>query len=591
MERNKLFLIGCLGLGMFLTSCSDDNDNASTDSTPTTNVDDFAYVGKAVGNFSADEWYPGGELGTTTNVTGGCYEDPAPAVDAQGLSNSFNSGEYFFERTYTVSTRPFYGLGPAAVRSSCLDCHPGYGHGKRQDSYTATWGNGYLLVVYHPTDGANSNDGPYISEVTGMPQTMATTPFLPPIDESGIHITWNTVTNMESGLSMTFPDGETYSLIYPTITIDSEAFNTDPVPTNLAFRLESTIGVIGTGLIDAIPADSIKAEYQRQYASHVAAGRNPEEYMNTSYWDISSNDFASGAMYSLAAGTMADGTTVEAGLKMPKRFTYAMTRASLQDGPGANAIWNITNVTRGDRHYLYTTDAWAKAMSQNEDVIEYIIEKGASESSLLHPYYGDGSKDSVSYLVNLLLGANTAAESAIYEKYFVEPYGEEMYSSDYYDFLVWHRGLAIPRARDLNDASVQRGKELFYEMGCTSCHRPMWTTTDDNYWAPSIIAGKALPRYRDQKIFPYSDFIHHKLDMINDIHGSWCRTTPLWGRGLSLTNTGAQDRLHDCRARNEIEAIMWHGYSKDSQAYHQAEKFYNLSKSDRDAVVKFLKSI
>lgn len=85
--------------------------------------------------------------------------------------------------------------------------------------------------------------------------------------------------------------------------------------------------------------------------------------------------------------------------------------------------------------------------------------------------------------------------------------------------------------------------------------------------------------------------VQHRLFMINDIHGSWCRTTPLWGRGLSMINTGAEDRLHDCRARNEIEAIMWHAYSKQSEAYFSAEKFYYLPKSDRDAVVKFLRSI
>ena len=73
-------------------------------------------------------------------------------------------------------------------------------------------------------------------------------------------------------------------------------------------------------------------------------------------------------------------------------------------------------------------------------------------------------------------------------------------------------------------------------------------------------------------------FIQHKLDMKNDIHGSWCRTTPLWGRGLSLINSGAEDRLHDARARNEIEAIMWHAYSKNSQAYNAAVKFYKLPK-------------
>lgn len=100
-----------------------------------------------------------------------------------------------------------------------------------------------------------------------------------------------------------------------------------------------------------------------------------------------------------------------------------------------------------------------------------------------------------------------------------------------------------------------------------------------------------LPRYQNQTIYPYSDFVQHKLYMKNDIHGSWCRTTPLWGRGLEKLNTGAEDRLHDCRARNEEEAIMWHMYSKKSHAYHSAVQFYNLSKSDRDAVVKFLRSI
>lgn len=79
--------------------------------------------------------------------------------------------------------------------------------------------------------------------------------------------------------------------------------------------------------------------------------------------------------------------------------------------------------------------------------------------------------------------------------------------------------------------------------------------------------------------------------MKNDIHGTWCRTTPLWGRGLSALNTGASDRLHDCRARNVVEAIMWHAYSKKSDSYEAAVRFYNLDKSDRDAVVKFIESI
>ena len=55
--------------------------------------------------------------------------------------------------------------------------------------------------------------------------------------------------------------------------------------------------------------------------------------------------------------------------------------------------------------------------------------------------------------------------------------------------------------------------------------------------------------------------------------------------------TGAEDRLHDDRARNVIEAIMWHGYSKKSDAYAATEKFYYLSPADREAVVAFIDAI
>ena len=565
--RNIQLLAGCICLSM--AACSD--DAPSTGGGQTGAVDDVSYIGKAVGNFSADEWYPGGELGTTLNVSEGCYEDETPATTNMGLTDQFNRGEMFFERNVTIDTPPFNGLGPASVRKSCIDCHPGYGHGKRQDSYKAGFGNGYLLVIYHPDDGANSNDGPYISEVTGMPQTQAVSPFLPPVDEDKITITWKNVTAMESGLSMTFPNGgDSYELIYPEVTIDPSAFNTYPVPTNYAVRLESTIGIIGTGLIDAIPDDSLKKQYE-------LTARYSE--VNPAMWDKEANDWASTAYYTnwTSPGALADGTAVTGKIK---RYTYALTRASLQDGAGANAMWNIPNVSRPDRPKLYTTQAWADAMSMNADVISAIKRDPTS------PYYADGTDEGIADAVKNLLSPNTNQFDNQWHNF-----TPDMSTDNFYAFMVWHRGLSIPRARNLNDPDVQRGKKLFMEMGCATCHRPSWTTGDDNYWTPDVIKGRPLPKYPKQKIYPYSDFVQHKLYMANDIHGSWCRTTPLWGRGLSLINTGAEDRLHDCRARNEVEAIMWHCYSKKSQAYDSAYKFYNLPKADRDAVVKFLRSI
>lgn len=567
MKRLYSYLL-MAGMGLtVLTGCTDDDIPSQSNAE---NTGDENYVGKAVGNFAAEEWYPGGELGTTLNITAGCYEDEAPAVAQMGLTSAFNSGEYFFERTFTINTKPFSGLGPASVRKSCLDCHPGYGHGKRQLTYRSTFGNGYLLVVYHPTDGVNSNDGPYISEVTGMPQTQATSPFLPPIDEEQIQLTWKKVTAMESGIPMEFADGEKFELIYPEVFIPASAFNTDPVPTNLAFRLESTIGIMGTGLIDAIPDDSLRKQYQAEA---------PYVELNPAMWDAAANDWASTAWYTnwTAPGALADGTACT---KKIKRYTYALTRASLQDGAGANAIWNITNVTRPDRPKLYTTAAWAKAMSKNPEVIGKIKADPAS------PYHADGTEEGIAEAVLNLLSPTT--------NQFDNPWHNfeaEMSNDDYYSFMVWHRGLSIPRARDLNDTQVQRGKQLFHEMGCATCHRPSWTTDDDNYWTSDNIKGRQLPRYPRQKIYPYSDFVQHKLYMVNDIHGSWCRTTPLWGRGLSFANTGAEDRLHDCRARNEVEAILWHCYSRKSHAFESGYRFYQLSKEDRDAVVKFLRAI
>jgi len=557
------------GLALSLAACKDDNPGADN-YTPT---DDYTYVGKAVGNFSADEWYPGGKLGTTENISPGCYEDETPAVTNQGLIDEFNLGEMFFERNVTLSTPPFNGLGPASVRTSCIDCHPGYGHGKRQDAYRAAqYGNGYLLVIYTP-DKPGSNDGPYIAEVTGMPQTQAVSPFLPPVDEEQISITWKTLSgDMPSGLSATeFPDGEKYELIYPEVTIPTTAFNTYPQPTNIEVRLESTIGIIGTGLIDAIPESALK----EQYAKEAAAGAD----LNPAMWDKEANDWASSAYYTnwTSPGALADGTPVEG---MVKRYTYALTRASLQDGAGANAMWNIPNVSRPDRPYLYTTDAWAEAMARNPQVI------AAIKADPTSPYYADGTDEGIAEAVRNLLSPKTNQFENSWHNF-----TPEMSTDNFYAFMVWHRGLAIPRARNLQDPDVQRGKQLFMEMGCASCHRPSWTTGSDNYWRPDVIAGKDLPKYPNQTIYPYSDFVQHRLHMINDIHNSWCRTTPLWGRGLSLANTGAQDRLHDCRARNEVEAILWHGYSQESDAFESAKKFYNLPKEDRDAVVKFLQSI
>lgn len=494
-----------------------------------------------------EETYAGGELGTTFNSSASAYEDPTPAVEEAGMTDKFKYGEYFFERTYTQNTAPFKGLGPLFVRNSCMSCHPGYGHGKRMERYRADdWGNGYLLVI---TDGTDT----YLSSLTGMPQTKAVAPFKAPIDEEKIKIDWVSYTDEWDNK---FQDGEAYSLIYPEITIPQEAYyvplevNNQPVAySDVKVRLESTIGIYGTGLLDAIPDEELKAEYVKQ--ENAGAHLNPAIFANGD-WVKQYNNTLQGN-----------------GEKHPLRFTYALSRGPLQDAAGANAIWNITNVTRSDRRYHYMTNTYAETASKDPDVqakfYEYFPEWNKT---------GDVVQDIKSYLLNKELPV-------------------EMTDDDYVDFMVWHRGLAVPAARDLDDATVQKGHKLFREIGCTYCHRPSWTTGNDNFTDPSKFfadGDNRLPRYPNQKIWPYSDLVQHRLEMKNDIRTGWCRTTPLWGRGLSAICAGHSDRLHDCRARNVIEAIMWHG-SSQSDARASIEKFRTLSKSDRDAIVKFIDSI
>jgi CxxC motif-containing protein (DUF1111 family) len=152
--------------------------------------------------------------------------------------------------------------------------------------------------------------------------------------------------------------------------------------------------------------------------------------------------------------------------------------------------------------------------------------------------------------------------------------------------------LAVPAARNVDTEEFQKGKELFASIGCTACHRPSWTTgSDAKKQDPyKIFANRQLPSYPNQKIWPYTDLVQHRLFMENDIRTGWCRTTPLWGKGLMQKCAGHSDRLHDCRARNTLEAIMWHGNAQ-SDARWTVQNFRKLSKEERDAVVKFIDSI
>jgi CxxC motif-containing protein (DUF1111 family) len=68
------------------------------------------------------------------------------------------------------------------------------------------------------------------------------------------------------------------------------------------------------------------------------------------------------------------------------------------------------------------------------------------------------------------------------------------------------------------------------------------------------------------------------------------RTAPLWGIGYTDKVMGDGTKvgyLHDGRARNLTEAIMWHG----GEAAQARERFARSPKAEREALLAFLRSM
>ncbi len=583
--------ISLIIVGMCLfTACT--NDSLGDDSVDLDNPNGYP-----------DEFFTGGSLGTTTINGVFCFEQPTTSVSDMGLDSDFLHGEAFFEDYFSSEKNegfPMAGRGPLYIRSACIDCHPGYGHGKRLGNLdnspvefnTSDNGNGYLLVVYNsgedkdfgnskstiidgsitgPTYKDATTDNAYVAELTGMPQTQSVSPFPAPLDETQITIEW---VEFVDEWDNKYDDGETYQLIYPEVSIpksaiyyaDSPYFDNIDDPSKYEVRLEATIGIYGTGLIDAITEEDIDAEAELQ-ATETWGGRR------------------GGAI------TQLDGTSRKG------RYTYGLTRGTLQHGPGSNALWNITNVTRETSNLLYRSNYCTTAYANA------VIEDSAVMTSLMNDsYYGDflvtdkdvTSTASQNQVYNYLMWNNAYSAEKLtsdnYTAYIDEATQKdgELGLEEYTQFMVWHRGLAVPSARNVDDETYLRGKDLFYsdDLACTACHRPTWTTGSDDYVGDADMDGQ-LPKYPNQKIWPYSDFLQHNLGMVNNIRTGWCRTTPLWGRYLNKVANGESSHLHDMRARDYYEAIMWH----KGQAKYSSDAFRKLEKSDRDAVVTFLKSI
>lgn len=163
--------------------------------------------------------------------------------------------------------------------------------------------------------------------------------------------------------------------------------------------------------------------------------------------------------------------------------------------------------------------------------------------------------------------------------------GKPEISRDILDKVNYHVSLlATPARRDVDDPTVIRGQKLFTQAGCAACHIPAFTTGE--------LPG--FPELSGQRIQPYTDLLLHDMgeglaDNRPDFAatGREWRTPPLWGIGLVPTVNGHSRFLHDGRARNLLEAILWHG----GEAEHSRQQVLAMSKEERAALVRFLESL
>ena len=162
--------------------------------------------------------------------------------------------------------------------------------------------------------------------------------------------------------------------------------------------------------------------------------------------------------------------------------------------------------------------------------------------------------------------------------------GSPEMDDDFLEKLTFYaQTLAVPARRGVDDANVIRGERLFESVGCTACHVPQLVTGPHDVLALSA-----------QMIHPYTDLLLHDMGsgLADDrpdyaATGREWRTPPLWSIGLIDVVNRHTYFLHDGRARNLMEAILWHG----GEASGARDRFAALDRTDRAALIAFLESL
>lgn len=127
---------------------------------------------------------------------------------------------------------------------------------------------------------------------------------------------------------------------------------------------------------------------------------------------------------------------------------------------------------------------------------------------------------------------------------------------------------------NISSTKQHQGQALFKDLQCATCHTPIQKTHDGIVFQP------------------YSNLLLHDMgaELADarpeyDASPQFWRTAPLWGLGAKARAN--IPLLHDGRARNITEAILWHG----GEAEQSKQKFSNLDKYQRNSLLDFLDTL
>ncbi|WP_269540314.1 di-heme oxidoredictase family protein [Cerasicoccus fimbriatus] len=307
--------------------------------------------------------------------------------------------------------------------------------------------------------------------------------------------------------------------------------------------------------------------YGSQLQDRAVDGQFPEGRGHVSYTNVI-GQFGDGGAYTLAKPTYS-----YSGLQGP---AFLSAKKSPRVAPKIIGMGLLESIP------AETLEAWADPEDADGDGISgrihYVTDPESGETTIGR-FGWKATQPSVRAQTAIALTEDIGVSNPVYPDD-----GAELGETEFDHLAHYTQLLGVPLKRDQGDADVVVGQQLFGEMGCVACHVPTTATGDIH----------TLTELRGQRIHPYTDLLLHDMGdgLADEVEegqatGREWRTAPLWGIGRTEEVSAHSRYLHDGRARNLTEAILWHG----GEAESAKENFRTLSAEQRAQVIAFLKSL